>query len=132
MPVVGGGIGAAAVASFYDESRSRTSGGGGGGAIKFDADGIDDVIKRLKGLIVDDLQDAGDRAEQLVGMKDAGHPVGNDYAREVRSYGTAYNDWRVEYIEAIKETIAKLEGIKKDYLERDDAAARAFNGGLND
>lgn len=130
MPVVGGGIGAA-VASFYDDSRART-GGGGGGAIKFDADGIDDVIKRLKGLIMDDLQTAGDHAELLERMDNAGHPVGDAYASDVRSYGSVYNNWRADYIEAIKETIAKLEGIKKDYAERDDEAARAFNGGLND
>lgn len=130
MPVVGGGIGAA-VASFYDDSRART-GGGGGGAIKFDADGIDDVIKRLKGLIADDLREAADYAQRLQRMDDAGHPVGDDYATTVRGYGAEYNNWREDYVEAIKATIAKLEGIKKDYLERDDAAARTFNGGLND
>lgn len=130
MPVVGGGIGAA-VASFYDDSRART-GGGGGGAIKFDADGIDDVIKRLKGLIMDDLQKAGSDARHLAEMDDAGHPVGDAYASDVRSYGSDYDNWRRDYIEAVKETIAKLEGVKKKYDDIDGQAARTFDRGLND
>ncbi|MGH3516999.1 MAG: PE domain-containing protein [Haloechinothrix sp.] len=96
--------------------------------IAFDRDGVDQVINRVKALIVDKLEPAAEEAYQLHSVTPPGQEYASaGFANRANAAGLSYQNYLDATIEGLHDYVQLLERIRDNYVEQDDETAARFN-----
>lgn len=100
---------------MYDAGAAP--GGSGGEDIKFDADGMDQVLKQVADLVAQHVTPTWHTANDYVNnvLKPPDHPSGDQYVSQAKQAGQRYLKFNKELSEVLTNYGKKLQHLKAQY-----------------
>lgn len=101
---------------------------GGVEDVKFDKDGVNEVIQQVRALVDRKLEPALRNVEDLYSVKPPGQEWASiGFAERANTAGRSYETYLQDKIKGLVDYIALLERIRDKYVREDDATADKFN-----